>query len=336
MTNAPLNLSGEFIFLMVMCFVVFTGTAFVGFGAFVALRPRMKLHRRLVALGLVSGRSGNRMVKTRDPEQRRIQQRLQELEEKGKERRKRYQIRAAMMRAGLEEWGARGYWLITLLVAVIFPAVYLFLGYPRMGAVPVALLSGVIVPNAILQFIAMRRQTAFTKDFANAIDILVRGVRSGLPVMECLSIIGREMADPLGEEFRRLVEGQKVGLTLEQMLSRGLQRMPTAEFKFFAIVIQVQQQTGGSLADTLANLSKVLRDRKKMRDKAGAMASEAKASAAIIGSLPVASGLILLMINPHYLDPFFQSILGKQIFYGGILWMGVGMLVMRKMIHFRM
>jgi tight adherence protein B len=330
--GAPLN---EFTLILIAGFVVLSATALVGLGAFVALRPRLKLNRRMAALGLTGGAKPGRLAKSRDPEQRRIQQRLQELEEKGKERRKRYQIRAAMMRAGLEEWGAQGYWFIAAVVCVIAPAIYLFMGYPAMGAPAVAAIAAIILPNVILQAIAARRQAAFTREFANAIDILVRGVRSGLPVTECLAIIGREIADPLGEEFRRLVEGQKMGLTLEQVLSRSLERMPTAEYKFFAIVIQVQQQTGGSLSDTLANLSKVLRDRKKMRDKASAMASEAKASATIIGSLPVVSGFLLSLINPDYLSVFFTSTLGKTLFYGGLLWMGVGMLVMRKMIHFR-
>jgi tight adherence protein B len=224
---------------------------------------------------------------------------------------------------------------MTAIVGTIVPAAYLFMGYPTIGAPTVAVLAAILLPNVILQLIAVRRQAAFTREFANAIDILVRGIRSGLPVTECLGIIGREMADPLGEEFRRLVEGQKMGLSLEQMLTRALQRMPTAEFKFFAIVIQVQQQTGGSLADTLANLSRVLRDRKKMRDKAAAMAGEAKASAAIIGSLPVVSGILLSLINSDYMTVFFASTLGKAMFYGGILWMGIGMLVMRQMIHIR-
>jgi tight adherence protein B len=164
---------------------------------------------------------------------------------------------------------------------------------------------------------------------------MVRGIRSGLPVTECLEIIAREMPEPLSEEFRRLVDGQKMGITLEQLLTRALDRMPTAEFKFFAIVIQVQQQIGGSLADTLSNLSNVLRERKKMRDKARAMAGEGKASAAIISCIPVAFAIILSFIDPHYMAPFFEHRIGKFLFFGGLTWMGIGVLVMKKMINIR-
>ena len=195
------------------------------------------------------------------------------------------------------------------------------------------LISGLLLPRLILSIIAGRRQASFTREFPNAIDILVRGVRSGLPVTECLDIIGREMPDPVGEEFRSLVEGQKMGVTLEQMLIRALDRMPTSEFKFFAIVLQVQQQIGGSLADTLANLSHVLRERKKMRDKANAMSGEAKASAAIIGSIPFGVAIIVSFISPDYMAPFFSTFIGNILFFGSLTWMGVGMLVMRRMIN---
>lgn len=240
-----------------------------------------------------------------------------------------------MLRAGLDV-GFKSYILMSFLVGAIGSLVCLALGYPIYVDLAAGTVIGIFLPRLILGVIIGRRQAKFTRDFPNAIDIMVRGVRSGLPVTECLEIIGREMPDPLGEEFRRLVDGQKMGATLEQMLVWALERMPTSEFKFFSIVIQVQQQIGGSLADTLANLSRVLRERKKMRDKAYAMAAEGKTSAAIIGSIPIILAMILTMINPTYMAPFFASLAGEVMFYGALTWMGIGAFVMRSMINFRM
>lgn len=285
-------------------------------------------------LGIVESSRGGRAAKARDPEQRRIQERLRELEAKGKQRRRKFQLRTVMIQAGIN-MGFQAYIVLSILVGAFAALICLALGYPALFALVAGGVSGLLLPRLILGIISNGRQAKFTREFPNAIDIMVRGVRSGLPVTECLEIIGREMPEPLGEEFRRLVDGQKMGVTLEQMLTRALDRMPTAEFKFFAIVIQVQQQIGGSLADTLENLSNVLRDRKKMRDKASAMAAEGKTSAAIIGSIPIALAIILTMINPDYMSPFFASLTGKIMFYGAIIWMGVGALVMRSMINFR-
>nr|WP_246152159.1 type II secretion system F family protein [Roseospira navarrensis] len=188
----------------------------------------------------------------------------------------------------------------------------------------------------VLKFIARRRQNKFTSEFPNAIDVLVRGVQSGLPVSECLAIVSREVPEPVGGEFRMLLEGQKVGMALNDIMQRGLERMPTPEYKFFAIVLQIQQQTGGNLAETLANLSTVIRDRKQMRNKVKALASEAKASAWIIGSLPFAVAILVSIMSPTYLVPLFETRAGHYILVGCFVWMGTGVAIMAKMINFRM
>ena len=285
-------------------------------------------------MGIVEARGGGRVIKTRDPEQRRIQERLRELEAKGKRRRQKFQLRTVMVRAGFD-LGFQAYVVLSILVGMVASLASLAFGHSVFVVAIFGILTATLLPRLSLGIMAVRRQAQFTREFPNAIDIIVRGARSGLPVTECLEIIGREMPDPLGEEFRRLVDGQKMGATLEQMLNRALVRMPTPEFKFFAIVIEIQQQIGGSLADTLENLSHVLRDRKKMRDKAKSMAAEGKTSAGIIGSIPIVLALILTLINPEYMTPFFASSAGEILFYGGIIWMGLGILVMRGMINFR-
>nr|WP_246423781.1 type II secretion system F family protein [Roseospira goensis] len=183
---------------------------------------------------------------------------------------------------------------------------------------------------------ARRRQKRFTTEFPNAIDVLVRGVQSGLPVSECIGIVGREVPDPVGAEFRMMVEGQRVGLPLSEIMARGLERMPTPEYKFFAIVLQIQQQTGGNLAETLANLSTVIRERKQMRLKVKALSSEAKASAWIIGSLPFIVVALISLTSPTYLVPLFETAAGHIIMVGGLLWMATGVAIMAKMINFKM
>src|SRR5690606_8301152 len=164
-------------------------------------------------------------------------------------------------------------------------AVYLAMGYPPVGALPVAISVGFGVPRFTVRWLGARRVKKFTLLFANAVDVIVRGIRSGLPVGECLNIIARESPEPVAGIFREIVEAQRLGLSLDQALERAEELMPTSEMKFFNIVLAIQQQTGGNLAETLSNLSSILRARKKMGDKVKALSSEARSSAMIIGSL---------------------------------------------------
>jgi len=185
-----------------------------------------------------------------------------------------------------------------------------------------------------LLFLVSRRQKAFLEEFANAIDVIVRGVKSGLPVNDCLRIIANEAAEPVRTEFRDLVEGQKVGISLDQGLAKIYERMPLAEVNFFQIVLNIQQKSGGNLAEALGNLSKVLRERKKMRAKIQSVSQEAKSSAAIIGALPPGVAGVLYLAAPEYLMPLFVTTTGHMIIVGGLMWMMIGVLVMRKMINF--
>lgn len=181
---------------------------------------------------------------------------------------------------------------------------------------------------------ALKRQKKFITLFADAIDVIVRGIKSGLPVGECMQMIGREMPDPVGHEFRLIVEGQKLGMGLDEIMAKSLERMPVEALKFFAIVLTIQQQTGGNLAETLSKLSDVLRQRKKMKDKVQALSSEAKASAMIIGSLPFILAGILFLLAPDYIGLLFSEFIGNIMIAGGLTWMLIGCLVMKKMISF--
>ena len=304
--------------------------------AFAVLRPRMRLRRRMMELGLVGATAaGVAGAKSGNPRQRRIQEKLQEMEDRSKQKKRRNQIRSQLLQAGLEI-NVRTYFLLTAIAGLVAVALSFLFGLPVIAVIPIGLTAFFGLPKLVIRFMAKSRQKKFTAHFAGAIDVVVRGIRSGLPVGECLAIIGREIPDPLGQEFRFLVEGQKIGVSTDELLRRGLERIPTAEYKFFAIVLLIQQQTGGNLADTLANLSEVLRERNKMKDKVQSLSSEAKSSAMIIRSLPFFVMGMISLINPEYMALLFTETLGQVMLAAGMTWMGIGIAVMSKMINFEM
>jgi tight adherence protein B len=180
----------------------------------------------------------------------------------------------------------------------------------------------------------VRRLKKFGNEFPNAIDVIVRGIRAGLPLNDCLRIIATEAAEPVRTEFRLIVEGQALGLTLTDAATRLYERMPCAESNFFGIVLAIQQKTGGNLSETLGNLSKVIRERRKMRDKIEAVSMEAKASAWIIGSLPVVVTLLVYLTTPKYIELLWLTQAGQFALAASAVWMTIGVLVMRKMINF--
>jgi tight adherence protein B len=198
-----------------------------------------------------------------------------------------------------------------------------------------AFVIGIGLPRWVLSFLRNRRQKKFTREFANGIDIIVRSVRSGLPTGEALKIVAKEVPEPVSGEFTKLVESMKVGVTLEQALKKMYDAMPTAEVSFFAIVMTIQQKSGGNLSEALSNLSGVLRDRKRLQGKIKAMSSEAKASAMIIGSLPVVVAVLVYFTTPDYIKMLFTERLGNLMLAGCAFWMATGIAVMKKMISFK-
>jgi tight adherence protein B len=197
-----------------------------------------------------------------------------------------------------------------------------------------AIVGALGLPRWFLNLLAKRRREKFLREFADAIDVMVRGIKAGLPVSDALKIIAKETPDPVGPEFMDVVEGQRVGITIDQGLERMYERMPLAEVNFLAIVMAIQAKTGGNLAEALGNLSRVLRDRKKMKQKIDSVSQEAKASAAIIGALPFLIGGAMMVLNPTYLLPLFETKMGNVLLVCSGLWMSCGVLVMRKMINF--
>ncbi|AWN46123.1 pilus assembly protein [Methylobacterium terrae] len=197
-----------------------------------------------------------------------------------------------------------------------------------------AFAAGLGLPRWLLSYLRKRRITRFILELPNAMDVIVRGIRSGLPVGDCLRIIAREAQEPVKSEFRALVEAQALGISLAEAVGRLYERMPVPEANFFAIVIGIQQKSGGNLSEALGNLSRVLRDRRKMSEKVKAMSMEAKASAAIIASLPFVVASLAWLTSPDYISLLWTTKIGHIALAGSAVWMLVGVTVMSRMIRF--
>lgn len=300
------------------------------------MQARARVRRRVDMIrskGAVHG-VGVRTVAERSGRKKDIQSRLKQAEDaKKKEKSRAVRYRRDLKQAGLSIT-LRQFFLICAVVAAISAVLYLAMDYPPIGALPVAITAGFGGPRFVVRWLGKRRVKKFTLLFANAVDVIVRGIRSGLPVGECLNIIARESPEPVSGVFREIVEAQRLGLGLDQALERAEELMPTSEMKFFNIVLGIQQQTGGNLAETLSNLSSILRARKKMGDKVKALSSEARSSAMIIGSLPFIMTALLWLVSPEYIALLFTADTGKVMILAGLAWMSLGVFVMKQMVSF--
>jgi tight adherence protein B len=198
-----------------------------------------------------------------------------------------------------------------------------------------AVVLGFGLPRFILSSAIKRRQKKFTAHFADAMDIIVRGVRTGLPLGDCLKIIAHESPDPLGIEFRRVVEGESLGIPIEVCLEQLYERMPIPEVNFFSTVLNIQKTTGGNLGESLSNLSAVLRGRKLLREKIKSLSAEAKMSAIIIGSLPIVVMLLISIVSPDYMGDLYTTSTGQRNMMIGAGMMVMGTAMMKKMINFK-
>lgn len=190
------------------------------------------------------------------------------------------------------------------------------------------------IGNFVLGFLVNKRIKMFNAKFPDAIELTVRGLRSGLPISETLGIVSKEIPGPVGEEFKTVTETMRIGRTMEEALNNSAERLNTAEFNFFCITLAIQRETGGNLAETLSNLADVLRKRAQMKLKIKAMSSESKASAYIVGSLPFIVFALVYTMNPEYLGGFFVDTRLMIAGLGGLIWMGIGVFIMAKMVNF--
>ena len=264
-----------------------------------------------------------------------IQGKLNEIEGAGKRRSERLTLRNRIEMAGLSVT-TKQFNIASAVAGLLAFLVPLIMGISFFADVLFGIAVGVGAPRAVLAYLTSKRRNKFISGFADAVDIIVRGIQSGLPLGECVTIISREAPEPIGGEFRTIVESTRLGLNLQQGLERSIVRMPVPEFKFFAIVLTIQQETGGNLAETLSNLSGILRDRKAMKDKVKAMSAEARTTAMIIGCLPFLMGGILYLSSPEYLKLLFSTSSGNLMIVGGIVMMALGSMIMAKMINFKL
>lgn len=273
-------------------------------------------------------------VRTRKPRSRRdaIETTLKEFEERNKSN-KRVPLSVRLAQAGLN-WSKRRFIISCALLGL---ALFSFgiisgAGYAAAGALAFAGAFG--VPFWLLSFLKRRREAKFLEAFPDAVDIIVRGVKAGLPLLDCMKMIVAEAPEPVKTEFRAIIETQAVGMPLGDATAKLYESIPVAEANFFAIVIAIQQRSGGNLAEALGNLSRVLRGRKKMKAKIRAMSQEAKASATIIGALPIAVMTLVYITSPQYISLLWTEPLGRLMLAVSVIWMFIGTMVMRKMINF--
>ncbi|HEU0145853.1 MAG TPA: type II secretion system F family protein, partial [Bradyrhizobium sp.] len=203
-----------------------------------------------------------------------------------------------------------------------------------LGSIGLGFAAGFGLPRWILSFLKKRREQAFLKALPDAVDVIVRGIKAGLPLFESIKVVAADSPDPLRSEFLAIIETQAIGMPLGEACARLYERMPLPEANFFGIVVAIQQKSGGNLSEALGNLSKVLRDRKKMAEKIKAMSMEAKASAGIIGSLPPIVMLLVYLSTPDYISLLWTHPTGQLMLVGCVIWMSMGIFVMKQMINF--
>jgi tight adherence protein B len=235
--------------------------------------------------------------------------------------------------AGLS-WSVQKFWIISGILAAVAGFVAFTVGGGLLGAGGMAFGAGLGLPRWLLGYLKKKREKAFLKALPDAVDVIVRGIKAGLPLFESIKVVAADAPEPLKSEFLAIIETQTIGMPLGEACSRLYERMPVPEANFFGIVIAIQQKSGGNLSEALGNLSKVLRDRKKMAEKIQAMSMEAKASAGIIGSLPPIVMLLVWMTTPDYIALLWTDRLGQFMLLCCVAWMTIGVLVMKKMINF--
>jgi tight adherence protein B len=244
----------------------------------------------------------------------------------------------ALLRQRLQQtgktWTLAQYGLACLGIIAVVALLLILKGLPVLLAVLIGMFAGIGVPHWVIGKMIKRRVGKFTARFPDAIDLMVRGLRSGLPISETLGVVADEIPGPIVDEFRTVSDKMKIGRSMEAALQETADRLGTPEFQFFVITLAIQRETGGNLAETLANLSDVLRKRAQMKLKIKAMSSESKASAWIVGALPFIVFILIWFINGKYMQTFFTDERLMIAGGGGLVWMGIGVFIMAKMVDF--
>jgi tight adherence protein B len=257
---------------------------------------------------------------------------LKEVEAR-RQKEKKVSLGVRLTQAGLN-WTPRKFMMISGVLGLGCFAAAFLIGGGLLGAVGLAFGAGFGLPRWILGYLKKRREKQFLKALPDAVDVIVRGIKAGLPLFESIKVVAADAPEPLKGEFMAIIETQAIGMPLGEACARLFERMPVPEANFFGIVIAIQQKSGGNLSEALGNLSKVLRDRKKMAEKIQAMSMEAKASAGIIGALPPIVMLLVYLTTPDYISLLWTHPTGQLMLCGCVFWMSCGIFVMKKMINF--
>ncbi len=313
--------------------IVLAGSLAIALGAAVFLLAGgdSRVRKRRAAVARVSTRTNaSSLPDERAARKKQIAEGLRDLE---KANRRRNNLQARIEQAGLSV-SRRVFVMVSIVSGLLFGAAAWVESNSLVLAAMVALIGSAGLPRLLLDRLRRRRIGKFIANFPNAIDIIVRGVKSGLPLGDTIRIAANESVEPVRSEFVKIVESLSLGLTLPEAVERMAQRIPVAETNFFSIVISIQGQAGGNLSEAIGNLSRVLRERKKMKGKIAAMAMEAKASAAIIGAVPFLVVGALYASSPSYVSLLWITAHGRMIAGIAIGWMAIGVVMMKKMIAF--
>jgi tight adherence protein B len=294
------------------------------------LSGERKAERRMASVARTEPMA--RQTRAAPKARRDIEGTLKEIDERAKQKR-RVPLAIRIEQAGLN-WTSQKFMMISGAIGLAAFLIAFFLDIGLLPAIGFAFAGGFGIPRWLLSFLKKRRENKFLNNFPDAVDVIVRGVKAGLPLLDSLRMITSEAEEPIRSEFRGIIETQTVGIPLGEACLKLYERMPVQEANFFGIVISIQQRSGGNLSETLGNLSKVLRDRKKMKAKIKAMSMEAKASASIIGSLPPAVMTLVWLTSPQYIELLWTEPLGRVMLGCCLTWMAIGIFVMKKMINF--
>ena len=320
--------------LQTLAFGFLAATA-VGGLAWVFIYPLMSGERKAVARREqvakpepAARRADNKTQRTRREQ---VEGSMREVEARA--RKSKVTLSTRLTQAGLD-WTTQKFWIFSAVIGFVMFAGAFIAGGGLIGALGLGFAGGFGLPRWGLSFLKKRREKAFLAALPDAVDVIVRGIKAGLPLFESIRLVANEAPEPLRSEFVAIIETQAIGMPLGDACVRLYERMPLPEANFFGIVIAIQQKSGGNLSEALGNLSKVLRDRKKMAEKIQAMSMEAKASASIIGALPIAVMALVWLTSPNYIALLWTEPMGRLMIAGSLFWMFCGVMVMLKMINF--
>jgi len=316
--------------------LAFLATVAVGGVAWVFIYPLLsgerKAENRRASVAKPEPAAKRQNEKTQRSRREQVENTLKDLEARHHKESK-VSLSMRISRAGLD-WSTQKFMVMSAVLAAVFFAGAMVAGGGLPGAAGLAFAAGLGLPRWLLGFLKKRREKAFLKALPDAVDVIVRGIKAGLPLFGSLKVVVADSPEPLRSEFNAIIETQAIGIPLGDACTRLYERMPVPEANFFGIVIAIQQKSGGNLSEALGNLSKVLRDRKKMSEKIQAMSMEAKASAGIIGALPPIVMLLVYLTTPDYISLLWTHPTGQLMLVGCVIWMSIGVFVMKKMINF--